>query len=169
MKEYITDYGKVSPDEIIALAEKYLSGDCIVYAVYSDRFFCGNSIEGDISHLMELRIFNENSELKICRYDLSSDFHWRYIDDSRFIDTISKETDGFLRDFNNRTFDEISFLDIDSKKSSGKDYVTTGGGKYSLPVANAERIKTRSYIDYDENGILSINDFRIVKILTKGE
>ena len=169
MREYITSFGTVPPDEVIALAEKYLTADCIVYAVYSDRFFCGLSPDRDVSGLMEMRIFNEDSEIKICRYTLGNDFRWRYISDRKFMERLSEEPNSFLSDINNRVFDEISYLDIDSKKSYGINYVTIGGGKYSLPVENAERIKTRSYLDYDENGILSVNDFRIVQILKKGE
>lgn len=169
MKEYITACGTASPDEVIALAEEYLADDCIVCALYSDHFFCGLSPDTDVSRLMEMRIFNENGEFKICRHMLGDNFRWRYISDEQFTKRLSAESDEFLSNFRNRTFDEISYLDIDSKKSSGMNYVTTGGGKYSLPVENAERIKTRSYLDYDKNGILSINDFRIVKILEKGE
>lgn len=169
MNEYIYDYGTVTEDEVYSLAEKYLSDKCIVYAVHSDHFFCGLSLDIDVSRLMELRIFSDESELKICRYSLGKKFRWRYINDNDFRSWLSEEDDDFLRDFNNMVFDEVSYLDIDNEKSSCTEYVTTGGGEYSLPVENAERIKIRNYLDYDENGIAFISDFRIVKILKKGE
>lgn len=166
MREYIAEYGKATADEIVALANQY-SGT--FFAVYSDHFQCGNSFDNDTAHLMELRIFNDDEEFKLCRYDLGSDFRWRYISDNKFQDKLSNEEDEFLREFSNRTFDEIHYLDIDTDKTAGTSYVTTGGGKYSLPFENAERIMIRNYLDYDDNGILSVSDFRIVKILTKEE
>lgn len=166
MREYISEYGKASADEISGLIAQY-SGT--FFAVYSDRFLCGNSFDNDIPHLMELRIFNDDGEFKLCRYDLKSDFRWRYISDTEFQKKLSNEKDDFLRNFGNRTFDEIHYLDIDDEKSSGISYVTTGGGKFSIPLENAERIMIRNYLDYDDNGILSVNDFRIVKLLAKGE
>lgn len=172
MNEYIKDYGIVSEDDIYNLAERYLSDNCIVYAMHSDHFFCGLSLDIDIPHLMEMRIFNDDSELKICRYSLGNQFRWRYINDNDFRNWLSEEKDDFLSDFNNMTFDEVSYLDIVEKSGAEKsdtEYCTTGGGKYNLPVKKAERIKIRNYLDYDENGIAFISDFRIVKILKEGE
>jgi len=36
-------------------------------------------------------------------------------------------------------------------------------------VENAEKLEIRNYCVYDDNGILKIVDFRIVRILAKGE
>lgn len=169
MSDYISKYGRVSENEALTIAKKYFSEDCTVYAVHSDSFYCGTELDIDFSHLTELRIFNKDSEFKLIRYNIGGDFKWRYISDTKFMKKLADVNDEFLSDFNNRIFNEIQYLDIDSKKSNGKNYVTTGGGKYSLLIENAERIEIRSYLDYDEHGILSINDFRIVRILKKGE
>ena len=44
-------------------------------------------------------------------------------------------------------------------------YTATGGGKYSLPVENAEKILIRNYISYDSQGIAQITDYRLVEYL----
>lgn len=162
MKEYISKYGTVSAENAFDIIKNY-SGT--VYAVYSDHFLCSENTDCDISHLMELRIFSEESEFRIFRYDLGSDFFWRYIDDTSFRQALSQEDDEFLKDFNNRIFDEIHLLDCDREKSHGYSYFTRAGAEYSLPAENAEKIMIRNYLDYDKNGMLSVNDFRIVKIL----
>ncbi len=166
MKEYISDYGMISEDQIIEMTKKY-SG--IVYALHTDRFYCGNVAAIVPSHLMELRIFNDDGEFKAIRFELGREFYWRYISDTDFRNKLKCERDSFLADFKNRIFDEVQYLDIDKTISDGTSYVNTGGGHYSLPVEKAERILVRSYIDYDDNGILSIDDNRIVRIMKEGE
>ena len=65
--------------------------------------------------------------------------------------------------------EEKHYLDIDTKKSKGTEYIATGGGKYTLPIENAERFLIRNYISYDEQGIAQITDFRVVKYLKRGD
>lgn len=168
MKDYISEYGIASEAEVLALAEKYCSEKCTVYAVHTDHFYCGSELSIDVKHLIELRIFTSDTELKISRLNIGEDFRWRYIDDLAFKQTLQSETDEFLRKFANRTYDEEHYLDIDSIKSKGLCYVTTGGGSYTLPIENAEKIKIRNYLEYDENGIVAIPDFRIIGFIQKG-
>lgn len=168
MKDYITEYGVVSEAEVLTLAEKYYSNKCGVYAVHTDHFYCGSELNIEVRHLIELRIFTTDSELKISRLNIGEDFRWRYIDDTAFEQALHSETDEFLRQFKNRTYDEEQYLDIDSNKSNGLCYVTTGGGPYTLPIENAEKIKIRNYLEYDENGIVAIPDFRIIGFIQKG-
>ncbi len=164
MKEFITDYGMISEDQIIETAKKY---NGLVYALHTDHFYCGNDVEVDPFHLMELRVFNDDGEFKAIRFELGKVFYWRYISDTDFRNKLQVECDDFLADFKNRTFDEKQYLDIDKKL--GTSYINTGGGHFSLPVEKAERILVRSYLDYDDNGILSIDDSRIVRIIKEGE
>ena len=168
MKDYVTEYGMVSEAEVLTLAEKYYSNKCSVYAVHTDHFYCGSELNIEVRHLIELRIFTTDSELKISRLNISEDFRWRCIDDPAFEQTLHSETDEFLRQFKNRVYDEEQYLDIDSNKSNGLCYVTTGGGSYTLPIENAEKIKIRNYLEYDENGIVVISDFRIMGFSKKG-
>ena len=166
MREYIIESGTVSEEQIAALAGRYKG---TVYAIHTDHFYCGNNLEIDTSHLTELRIFNQDEEFRAIRFELGKEFRWRYINDKTFASHLGNETDSFLADMNNRKFDEIQYLDIDSERSEGTSYVTTGGGYYSLPVERAERIEVRNYLDYDDNGIVKINDMRIVRIIRRGE
>lgn len=168
MKEYISEYGVVSEAEVLTLAKKYYSNRCSVYAVHTDHFYCGYELNIEVRHLIELRIFTSDTELKISRLNIGEDFRWRYIDDSVFEQTLHSETDEFLRRFKNRVYDEEQYLDIDFNKSKGLCYVTTGGGPYTLPIENAEKIKIRNYLEYDENGIVAIPDFRIIGFIQKG-
>ncbi len=168
MKDFICDFGTATVTDVMAIAEKYFDTGCIVYAVHTDHFYCGTELKIDAPHLIELRIFTNSYELKISRLDIGSDFSWRFINDDEFKKVLSNDPDAFLSSFVNRTFDEEHYLDIDSTKSNGVSYTTTGGGKYTLPIENAEKIKIRNYLEYDENGIVIISDFRIVRFVQKG-
>ena len=168
MKDYISKYGVVSEAEVLTLAEKYYSNKCGVYAVHTAHFYCGSELNIEVRHLIELRIFTSDTELKISRLNIGEEFRWRYIDDTVFEQTLHSEADEFLRQLKNRTYDEEQYLDIDSNKSNGLCYVTTGGGPYTLPIENAEKIKIRNYLEYDENGIVAISDFRIIGFIQKG-
>ena len=168
MKDYISEYGVVSEAEVLTLAEKYYKDKCSVYAVHTYHFYCGSELSMEVGHLIQLRIFTSDTELRISRLNIGEDFRWRYIDDSSFEQILYSETDEFLRQFKNRVYDEEQYLDIDSNKSNGLCYVTTGGGPYTLPVDNAEKIRIRNYLEYDENGIVAISDFRILGFIQKG-
>ncbi len=166
MREYITAFGSVSEEQVAALACGYKG---TVYAIHTDHFYCGNELEIDPSRLTELRVFKQDGEFKATRFELGKEFRWRYINDEAFAARLENETDSFLADINNRKFDEVLYLDIDREHSEGTSYVTTGGGHYSLPVEKAERIEVRSYLDYAANGIIKINDMRIVRFIKEGE
>lgn len=168
MKDYISECGVVSEAEILTLAEKYYNDKRSVYAVHTDHFYCGSELSIEVGHLLELRIFTSDMELKISRLNIGEDFRWRYIDDPAFEQVLYYEADEFLHQLKNRVYDEEQYLDIDSNKSNGLCYVTTGGGPYTLPVENAEKIRIRNYLEYDENGIVTIPDFRIIGFIQKG-
>ena len=169
MKDYICGYGTANEGDVISFAQKYFHSGCNVYVVHTDHFYCGTELEADARHMIELRIFDDNSELKISRLNIGVEFNWRYIDDSEFRNKLKYEPDKFLGDFDNRVYDEAHYLDIDSNYTRGCCYTTSGGGKYALPVENAEKVRIRNYLDYDENGMLIISDFRIVGFVQKGD
>lgn len=151
MADYIKAPGKIKADEINALIAAKISGGNMIL-MYTDRFVCAPQAEiTDIPHLLEARIFTDTAELKIMRPTMDCEFSYRLIDDT----DLSPE----------HYIDEDQFLDIDEKKSSGTDYVTTGGGKYTLPIEKARKIRIRNYLTYDDQGIAQITDFRAVKYL----
>ena len=152
-KIYITEKGSVSGDINTLISEKITGGNMLL--MDTEKFECSpQKMIEDISHLLEVRIFTEEKELRIMRPTIADTFTYRLIDDTAGIyDHI----------------DEDQYLDINTDKSSGMSYVATGGGAYILPIEKAEKIRIRNYISYDKQGIAQITDFRIVKYLRKGE
>lgn len=153
-KIYITEKGSVSGDINTLISEKMAGGNMLL--MDTEKFECTPQKEiADTSHLLEVRVFTEEKELRIMRPTIADTFTYRLIDDT-------------AGDYDH--IDEDQYLDIDDdKKSSGMSYIATGGGAYTLPIENAEKVRIRNYISYDEQGIAQITDFRIVKYLRKGE
>lgn len=146
------------------ISEFITDGNMIL--MYTNRFICCQQQEiSDVEHLLEARVFNDTSEIKIMRGTIADNFYFRLIDDSKPDSEQNSKPDS------EQYIDEVHYLDIDldNKNTSGNNYVTTGGGYYSLLVADAERIKIRNYISFDEQNIAQISDFRVVKFLRKGE
>lgn len=113
--------------------------------------------KSDYDHLLELRLFNEQAEFHALRGAMGKPFSWRLIDDAK-------------GDF--ECIDEKQLLDIDEDRSGKCDpgvYYSIGGGRYSLPVADAKRVLVRNYIDFDDEGMARVVDFRIVEFLKGGE
>lgn len=150
-KNYILESG--TADDVNKVIESHINNGTAVM-IYTDRFMCDvqKKIE-DTKHLLEVRVFNENAELKIMRSTIDRMFSWRYIDDTKLT------KDDYI--------EEYQYLDIDTNKSSGCEYTATGGGKYHLPVSDAEKVVIRNYISYDDQGIAQITDFRIVRFTGK--
>ncbi|MBP3760645.1 MAG: hypothetical protein J6I55_04100 [Ruminococcus sp.] len=154
------------------ISEFITDGNMIL--MYTNRFICCQQQEiSDVEHLLEARVFNDTSEIKIMRGTIVDNFYFRLIDDSKPDSEQNSKPDSEQnsKPDSEQYIDEVHYLDIDldNKNTSGNNYVTTGGGYYSLPVADAERIKIRNYISFDEQNIAQISDFRVVKFLRKGE
>ena len=158
MYDFICENGRVEDSGLEALLNSKAQSGMISYRQYTTRIFCDefSGTVDDAVHLLEIRLFNENAEIRASRPEIGMPFTWRIIDDSRFREALSGD----------ETFED---LDIDSTKSFGRNYTATGGGHYTLPVENAEKLEIRNYCVYDDNGILKIVDLRIVRILAKGE
>ena len=169
MRDYIYERGRANEADVRSVAEKYFNSGSSVYAVHTDHLYCGNELLIDEKHLIELRIFDEDSELKISRLNINSEFSWRYISDTEFRKRLESEEDEFLREFENRVYNEAHYLDINENYTHGTNYTTTGGGKYTLPVENAEKVRLRNYLEYDNDGLLNITDFRIIGFSCKGD
>ena len=169
MRDYICEHGKAAEADVRSVAEKYFHSGSSVYAVHTDHFYCGTELHIDEKHLIELRIFDEDSEMKISRLNINSEFSWRYISDTEFRKRIESEEDEFLREFENRVYNEVHYLDIDENYTHGTSYTATGGGKYTLPVENGEKVRIRNYLEYDDDGLLNVADFRIIGFSCKGD
>ena len=169
-KEYITTRGQVSEADLMQCIAAYQSKSTCAYAIWSGRFQCTRQFAGeDIAKLQELRIFDETREFRARRQ--GKVFLWRVIDDVQFKAKLASEPDAFLRDYKNRVMEECHYLDIDSEKTKtlpDTQYAATGGGIYTLPEQGLERIVLRNYLDYDEDGIVQVADFRLVQF-EKGE
>jgi hypothetical protein len=115
-----------------------------------------NSLEDKKTKILEIRIFNENEELKLVRTDISKEFVMRHKVDKNL------DKDSYM--------DESQYLDIDTKKTgalleNGGYVYATGGGKYYLPRNDIEglKIKIRYYFDsYENSGQARIGDWRIL-------
>lgn len=156
-KNYIADFG--SAEDVNAVIEQNISGGNMIL-MFTDKFKCcpQQKIE-DTAHLLEARVFTENAEIKLMRPTIADKFTWRLIDDTKL------STDDYIAEEQYLNINEK----IHEKESSGFEYTAIGGGKYTLPLENAEKLRIHNYISYDEQGIAQITDFRAVKYLGKGE
>lgn len=142
----------------------------------------------DISQLLELRIFGEKRELWVHRSMLNSCFNWRIADDEVLADAVKTEekiTEGksipYFNNPENYRMESIQMLDIDStfdpstntafaSKYGGRSLRTTGGGLYELPISAGENaIVLVSYIEYGDNGVANIADYRMKKFIKEGK
>lgn len=152
-KKYIANFG--SDDNVNEIIDRNISSGNMIL-MFTDRFECcpQQKIE-DTAHLLEARVFTENAEIKIMRPTIADKFSWRLIDDTKL------SPDDYII--------EEQYLSINEKLSSGTSYTAIGGGKYTLPIENAEKLRIHNYISYDEQGIAQITDFRAVKFLGRSE
>lgn len=168
MYDFIAGYGTVNESDIPELFNSRLNGrEVYAYCQYTTGISCTtyDGVIDDIAHLLEVRLFDLTSEIRAVRYGVGKPFIWREIDDEKFKERLSSADESFEE----RTYSEKQYLDIDTTKSSGKNYRFIGGGSYTLPIENAEKIELMHYGNYDENGIFTLLDFRIVRILAEGE
>lgn len=156
MSSYIKANGRLGEDELDAKLEEYRSDRSLLFCIYTNRFCCTlfRPIT-DMTHLLEIRLFDENGELKAVRANIGAEFVWRYISD----ECVEEDC----------TYNEIQYLDTDSTRTSGTDYAAIGGGHYEMPEPDLERVLIRYYGEYDADGMLGVKDHRIVKLLRKGE
>lgn len=149
----------IKESEILEYLDRYKTDSSLLFCVYTTYFKCTaySHIE-DISHALEIRLFDENGEFKAVRTNIGRDFKCRYIADSDYSDE-----DKYL------IYDEVQYLDSDSTKTNGTKYVSLGGGEYEMPYEGLERVVIRHYGEYDDDGMLQLKDLRIVGFLKEGE
>lgn len=154
MSGYIKANGTIDESGINALLEKYKNDDSFLFCVYTTKFCCTHfrPIE-DTDHILEIRLFDKHGELKAVRANIGREFVWRYINDEE----VAKEY----------IYDEVQYLDAAENDSA--EYTAIGGGHYEMPEAGFERVVIRHYGEYDDDGMFSLKDFRIVKLLREEE
>ena len=105
-RTYVAKSGTAVPDAVNALIAAEMQGGNMLL-MYTDRFLCVPQQEvSDLAHLLEVRVFSAEKELKIMRPSMDCDFSYRLIDDA----AVPAEL----------YIDEDQYLDI--AKSSGTDY-----------------------------------------------
>jgi len=124
----------------------------------------------DLAHLLELRLFNHDCELKISRMMIGKVFHYRVADES------SNEIDVPGKNRNSNTaptalcYEEKQYLDISTSKppkavqaGDVTKFYSSTGGYYELPASrNVKQIIVVNYFKYhEETGNLQFHDFRI--------
>lgn len=132
-------------------------------AFHTDGFVSGRNNETEIQtiqpeRLLELRVFGEKGELLVQRNMIGARQKFQYR-------TANEEA---LNKGGNQDY-LVSYqtLDIDQKKTKVinegmRSLMTTGGGRYSLPINETEySIKIITYVDYDEDGMAFIYDHRL--------
>ena len=110
--------------------------------------------------LLDIRIFNEEKELRMFRGDIGRKFLGRILEDKK--DSLDEA----------ECFDEEQYLDIDAKRSESLFFKegkvkATGGGCYHLPLKRFEnaKIKVRNYLGYyEETGQAYVKDWRLVEL-----
>lgn len=154
MSEYIKGRGKASENEINTLLENYKTDNSYLFCVYTTKFCCtGFKAIEDTAHALEIRLFNEQGEFKAVRANIGKEFIWRYIND----EGVTEEC----------IYDEVQYLD--AAKNDSTEYIAIGGGHYEMPDEGYERVVIRHYGEYDDDGMFTLKDLRIVKLLRKGE
>ena len=106
--------------------------------------------------VIEIRVFNDQKEIKIFRTDIGKEFSKvRIIDDNDLPEGME-------------FFSQDQYLDIDTNRSGNvPGYVkTTGGGRYFLPIrrySDETKVTINYYVTKDrDSGLAKVTDWRVV-------
>ena len=130
-----------------------VSDNAYYTAELTDRYLIGlwsQKEEIDTAKLLEIRVFDQKTEVKLFRRNIGEDFNCRTIVDK------SDDPD---------RFDVLQLLDKDSQRSRETHYYTTGGGEYefSFKELKCPAVRIRYYLQYyPETGQAYIADWRCV-------
>ena len=107
--------------------------------------------------LLEIRVFDKDSEYRLFRSCMGENFHLRVRSD---------KTEDIIK-----YFDDVYYLDIDEVASLGLENAmvqTTGGGRYYLPLQNHgdAGIRIRYYLAQNAStGVSEVVDSRVVEFV----
>lgn len=153
MHKWVRESGSLKLDELKNKLNAYSNVQYI--AMFTDRFEADNGIPNVDDTLLELRLFNETFELHVFRSNIDSDFFYRVSDDTGLDDM------DFIVNYQK--------LDVNRKEKKGHNLMTTVGGRYTLPINNESYAKVIDYIEYDEDGMVMVTDYRIVRFMAEEE
>ncbi|MCR5772563.1 MAG: hypothetical protein K6G87_15195 [Butyrivibrio sp.] len=152
------------------ISEKVHHCDYEYFIAYqTDRFLSGSKKTGTLDgiewgKLLEIRLFSETQEFLARRTMIGTNnpFQWRVASEENLKD------DEYIIKYQT--------LDIDSTHTSRGEsgnlhLMTTGGGKYELPIEeDMAAVKVISYISYsDKDGMAFIYDNRLAGFVKEGE
>lgn len=183
---WIVKSGFLDESALDGCVARYLAGHGRYYlALYTDRpIQCGTAPAGkaapvvaDISTLLELRVFDDDSELWLHRTALGQPFGWRVADDAQLARSVAGLSDTFLKVPENHRLVQMQKLDIDAGKSGRVDETgmrrlkATGGGDYSLPIGERTSwVRLVNYLTYrNDNGQAVPADFRLAGFADSAE
>lgn len=172
-KIWIEDQGRASEADIPNIISQWIPDSAKGVAYYTDRFCASDEknvekLYKDTAQLLELRLFNDRTELRLYRSHMGEDFFWRLASEDTLKRALEKEGDPFLKDPKHRSIEYRQYLDMDLTYQAPVDTMgclpvrSTGGGYYALPVAEGERmVKIQAYLQYDKKGYARIADYRL--------
>ena len=179
-EKWISSFGKADETQAKSLIQDAVDANCDLFccAFFSDSFrSCSLKVDtkaslqtilDNLTRLLEIRLFNNKSELWLHRSMLGVPFEWRLADDCQLKESLSQESDPFLSKIESYRIETIQVLDIDSSFVEPADDLgarrlrTTGGGIYTLPIQEeSDAVVVVFYLRYDPNGVVSIADYRL--------
>lgn len=153
-------------DEFLKEANAVSGG--YICAMSTDKFLLDvwpsaiDKLEAMKDNLLEVRVFNCESEIKLFRCDLVNEFILRIVDSD------IENSDDLYSEF----IDERQYFDIDTARSkvsfeTDKSVYTTGGGMYNLPYDTMEDVmlQVRYYLKKTPSGKAQCFDWRLVDIV----
>ena len=161
----LKSFKNLSSAQVVSEANAYVPNNSAkgVLAIFTDevRWMTGEAFanylkeEGRQECLLELRAHNGICEFHALRSHVKEPFVARL---RTHID--AQDDDGFY-------VDEVQYLDIDTTAPGTRPkecrYQSIAGGRYELPVANAEKVTVRNFYQYDKrDGMARLVDFCIV-------
>ena len=176
---WIRENGVCNENDLSGLLRDQMSADSYFAAYQTDRLLSGrpDQIEDiDPSKLLEIRIFDEQTEFLARRSVIKKPFMWRIADDKTLSERVKMRADDpnnlYPADESMYFHTGYQMLDVNTDKSkeiTGEDgtfvktdFMSTVGGRYSLPITkNIQKIKTKTYYSYDADGMVSADDFRM--------
>lgn len=155
---WIKENGSILEINAAELIRKYRVEGKTCLAFFSDHFETvpPNDVVNIMSHcekLLELRIFDAKSELRMCRSTLGQPFFWRIADDGILKNNVQTLADPFLQNVENHFIKEIQYLEGTEKGRAA--------AQLSLQ-AEENAVEVIVYIRYDENGVAAPADYRLV-------